>query len=152
MTWEEIIKKPATDYETGRPLVEGPRTKEEQEYADLARKPADEQEKFLIEQSERRAKIDSEIYTKATGLITMFKPVSKELKEIAENNYEMEKFLRYFRSLIEQVLVRIEDSIKQETDFVDNWSQLGSARTNKFFRDLREEYNEIKDDLPDSLR
>mgnify|MGYP003109148584 CR=1 FL=1 len=152
MTWEDVIKKAARDYETGRALVEGPRTKEEQEYADLARKPLEEQEKFLLEESKKRAKIDSEIYTTASALIDVFKPVSKELKEISENNYEMKKFLQYFRFLIKHVLVRIEDSIKQETDFVDNWSQLGFARTNQFYRDLRSEYGEIKEDLPDSLR
>mgnify|MGYP003109393488 CR=1 FL=1 len=151
MTWENIIKKPAKDYETGRPLVEGPRTKEEQEYAELGKKPFVEQFDFLEEQSKRRAEIDSEIYTKASVLIQMFKPISKELREISENNYEMKNFLRSFRSLIEKVLERIEDSIKQETDFVDNWSQLGFARTNQFYRDLRSEYGEIKEDLPDSL-
>ena len=151
MTWEEIIKKPAKDYETGRPLIEGPRTKEEQEYSELAlglgKKPFTEQIDFLEEQSKRRAKIDSEIYTKASILIDKFKPVSKELKEISENNYEMKSFLSSFRSLIEKVLERVEDSIKQETDFVDNWTQLGFARTNQFYRDLRSEYGEIKDDL-----
>ena len=147
MTWEDIVRK-AKDYETGRPLVEGPRTKEEQEDADLYfRGSKEEQDKYLKERSKERARMDSDIYVTASVLIQSFKPVAKYLKKESKNNSEIQVFLTRFKNLIEKVLLRIENSISQETDFVENWTQLTTARTNQYYRDLRDEYSEIKDDL-----
>tara|TARA_Y100001938_G_C7945254_1_gene356448 strand:- start:26 stop:469 length:444 start_codon:yes stop_codon:yes gene_type:complete len=147
MTWEDIVRK-AKDYETGSPLVEGPRTKEEQEEADLYfRGSKEEQDKYLKEQSKKRARIDEGIYVNASVLIQSFKPVSKYLKEESKNNSDIQVFLKRFKNLIEQVLLRIENSISQETDFVEDWTQLTTARTNQYYRKLRDDYREIKDDL-----